>query len=172
MIRGSLVILKTGPRTSFRCSSSARRSSASVRIERNLTTSNGRPWSPTRRWRKKIGPPSSSRDRQRDPEQQRAEQHDPDSRHDEIDEPLGTQGERSVRPGDEGEDRRAIELLHAAGGHRSLQHVHRNANDLAFVLAQLRDPSIRCHCANGQADRDLVHDVRMEDFLELVQRTR
>lgn len=54
--RGSCLILKTGPDTSFWSSSVAFNCSASVTIERNLTRPNGRPPSPLRVWQKNTGP--------------------------------------------------------------------------------------------------------------------
>ena len=55
-IRGSFLILNTGPVCSLRARSWSFIASAFTIIVRNLKMLNGRPWSPTRAWRKKMGP--------------------------------------------------------------------------------------------------------------------
>ena len=58
--RGSFLILKTGPEASFCARRDSRRASASTCMLRNLSILKGRPFLPTRVWRKKTGPGESS----------------------------------------------------------------------------------------------------------------
>ena len=77
--------------------------------------------------------------------------------------------ERPVRAGHEREDRRPVELLDRADGDRAVEDVHRDPDDLALLLAELRDRVDQVPLRERQADRDLVDDPLVEDVLEVVE---
>ena len=83
---------------------------------------------------------------------------------------LVRQRERPIRPGDEREDRRAVELLDLARGDRPIEDIDRDAHDLALLLAELGDGVDERPLGEGQADDDLVDDLLVQDGLEALQR--
>ena len=116
----SRAILKAWPLISLADGRSARRASASRVIERNLTTSNGRPaGGPKRRWRK-IGRPSSRTTAGAIAANCGAEdQRRPRPRDGQVHQPLGGEEQKLViRPGDQREDRRPSGSLDAPGADR------------------------------------------------------
>ena len=72
-------------------------------------------------------------------------------------------------PGDEREDGDAVEVLHLARGKGVVEHVHRDADDLALLLADPRDRVHQVPLAEREADRHLVHDALVEDRREVLQ---
>ena len=71
---------------------------------------------------------------------------------------LDGKGDRAIRARDEREDRRPVELLHPSDRDRVVEDVHRDPDDLALLLAQVRDRVDQVPLRERQADRDLVDD--------------
>ena len=64
--------------------------------------------------------------------------HEPERGAADVDQALDRQRQRPVRARDEREDRRPVELLDPPGRDRAVEHVHRDPDDLALLLADAR----------------------------------
>ena len=77
---------------------------------------NGRPWRPTRSWRKRTGEPSRTRRAIGGAEQERAEEDEADGGADDVDQALQEQADLALAVVDERADEEPVELLlHRAG---------------------------------------------------------
>ena len=121
-------------------------------IVRNLTTSNGRPWRPTRVWRKSTGRPSTTTIATPMIAKTGTSRISADATEDDIEEPLATRPRRG--PGRRRATgpcpRRSPRRGRRAG---STELVERDADDLALLLAQAGDrlDAVRGHRPAGRS---------------------
>ena len=87
----------------------------------------------------------------------------------EVDRALDGEGNRAIRAGHEREDRRPIELFHSPYRHGVVEHIHWDPDDLALLLAQVRDRVDEDPLRERQADRHLVNHARVEDVFQALE---
>ena len=90
---------------------------------------------------------------------------------DEVEGSFGQQADDSIGARQEGVDRDTVECLGLACRDRVAKEVHRDAHDLALLLAQTDEVVDPRRPVERKADRHFVDDASVEDVLDLVEGT-
>ena len=97
---------------------------------------------------------------------------EPEAGDDDVGDALDRERQDPVRARHERIDGRPVEVLDLARGERVVEHVDRDADDLARLLGDVGDAIDELPLAERQADRDLVDDPLVEDLLGVRERAR